>query len=145
MIAKIDEDLKQALKSQDKFKLSVLRMLKSDFINESRKGELHELTDDEAIKVIKRQVKTRKDSISEYEKYGKDDLVKDLQKEVEILSEYLPAEASEEDIKRVVDEAFNELNPTSMKDMGNVMKYVSSHLANANMSLVSQMVKDRFN
>ena len=71
MINKIDEDLKLALKNQDKFTLSVLRMLKSEFINESRKGTLHELTDEETIKVIKKQVKTRKDSIIEYTGYGK--------------------------------------------------------------------------
>ena len=87
MIDKINEDLKEAMKNQDKFTLSVLRMLKSEFINESRKGSMHELTEDETIKVIKHQVKVRKDSIEEYTKYGKTDLVADLNKEVEILIE----------------------------------------------------------
>lgn len=145
MIAKIDEDLKLALKNQDKFTLSVLRMLKSEFINESRKGTLHELTDEEAIKVIKRQVKVRKDSIKEYTDYGKLDLANELSKEVEILSTYLPEEMTEEQIIKVIDEVFAELNPTSMKDMGNVMREVSTRLTNADMAFVSKNIKDRLN
>lgn len=143
MIERIDEDLKLALKNQDKFTLSVLRMLKSEFINESRKGTLHELTDDEAIKVIKRQVKVRKDSISEYANYGKEELVNNLEKEVEVLSKYLPEEMTEEAIVKVIDEVFEELKPTSMKDMGSVMKTVSSRLTNADMAFVSKLIKDR--
>lgn len=143
MIEQIDNDLKLALKNQDKFTLSVLRMLKSEFINESRKGTLHELTDDEAIKVIKRQVKVRKDSIEEYKNYGKDELVNDLTKEVEVLSKYLPEEMTEEQIVKVIDEVFAELNPTSMKDMGSVMKAVSAKLTNADMAFVSKLIKDR--
>lgn len=143
MIEKINEDLKLALKNQEKFTLSVLRMLKSDFINESRKGTLHDLTDDEAIKVIKHQVKVRKDSIAEYTNYGKLDLVKDLEQEIEVLSKYLPQEMTEEEINKVIDEVFQEINPTSMKDMGNVMKNVSSKITNADMALVSKIIKDR--
>ena len=143
MIERIDEDLKLALKNQDKFTLSVLRMLKSEFINESRKGTLHELTDDEAIKVVKRQVKVRKDSISEYANYGKEELVNNLEKEVEVLSKYLPEEMTEEAIVKVIDEVFEELKPTSMKDMGSVMKTVSSRLTNADMAFVSKLIKDR--
>lgn len=145
MIDKINEDLKEAMKNQDKFTLSVLRMLKSEFINESRKGSMHELTDDDAIKVIKHQVKVRKDSIEEYTKYGKSDLVADLTREVEILNNYLPAEMSEEEIIKIIDEVFAELNPTSMKDMGKVMHEVSARLTNADMAFVSKTIKDRLN
>lgn len=145
MISQIDEDLKEALKSQDKFTLSVLRMLKSEFINESRKGQLHELTDDEAIKVIKRQVKIRKDSIEEYRGYGKDELANDLEKEVEILSKYLPEEMTEEAIDKIIDEVFEELKPSSMKDMGGVMRAVTAKITNADMAVISKKVKDRLN
>jgi Uncharacterized conserved protein len=139
----IDNDLKLALKSGDKFTLSVLRMLKSEIINESRKGSLHTLTDDEVLKVIKKGVKTRKDSIEEYKKYGKLDTVNELAKEVDILNKYLPQEMSEEEIIRVVNEVFEELKPSSMKDMGNLMKVISSKITNADMSLVSKIVKDK--
>lgn len=139
----IDNDLKLALKSGDKFTLSVLRMLKSEIINESRKGSLHSLTDDEVLKVIKKSVKTRKDSIEEYKKYGKLDTVNELAKEVDILNKYLPQEMSEEEIIKIVNEVFEELKPSSMKDMGNLMKVISSKITNADMSLVSKIVKDK--
>ena len=139
----IDNDLKLALKSGDKFTLSVLRMLKSEIINESRKGSLHTLTDDEVLKVIKKGVKTRKDSIEEYKKYGKFDTVNELAKEVDILNKYLPQEMSEEEIIKIVNEVFEELKPSSMKDMGNLMKVISSKITNADMSLVSKIVKDK--
>ncbi len=139
----IDNDLKLALKSGDKFTLSVLRMLKSEIINESRKGSLHTLTDDEVLKVIKKGVKTRKDSIEEYKKYGKLDIVNELAKEVDILNKYLPQEMSEEEIIKIVNEVFEELKPSSMKDMGNLMKVISSKITNADMSLVSKIVKDK--
>ncbi len=139
----IDNDLKLALKSGDKFTLSVLRMLKSEIINESRKGSLHSLTDDEVLKVIKKGVKTRKDSIEEYKKYGKLDTVNELAKEVDILNKYLPQEMSEEEIIKIVNEVFEELKPSSMKDMGNLMKVISSKITNADMSLVSKIVKDK--
>ena len=143
MLERIDLDLKNALKSGDKFTLSVLRMLKSEFIVESRKGTLHELTDEEVLKVIKKQVKTRKDSIEEYKKYNKLETVKELEHEIEILNKYLPQEMSEEEIKKVIDLVFEEVKPTSMKDMGNLMKIISSKITNADMSLVSKIVKDR--
>lgn len=139
----IDNDLKLALKSGDKFTLSVLRMLKSEIINESRKGSLHTLTDDEVLKVIKKGVKTRKDSIEEYKKYGKLDTVNELAKEVDILNKYLQQEMSEEEIIKIVNEVFEELKPSSMKDMGNLMKVISSKITNADMSLVSKIVKDK--
>jgi len=139
----IDNDLKLALKSGDKFTLSVLRMLKSEIINESRKGSLHSLTDDEVLKVIKKGVKTRKDSIEEYKKYGKLDTANELAKEVDILNKYLPQEMSEEEIIKIVNEVFEELKPSSMKDMGNLMKVISSKITNADMSLVSKIVTDK--
>lgn len=139
----IDNDLKLTLKSGDKFTLSVLRMLKSEIINESRKGSIHTLTDDEVLKVIKKGVKTRKDSIEEYKKYGKLDTANELAKEVDILNKYLPQEMSEEEIIKIVNEVFEELKPSSMKDMGNLMKVISSKITNADMSLVSKIVKDK--
>lgn len=143
MLEKINADLTSAMKNQDKFTLSVLRMLKSEITAESRKGSLHELTDDDIIKVIKHQVKVRKDSVKEYEQYGKTETAESLQKEVDILNSYLPEEMSEEQINKVIDEVFDELKPTSIKEMRIVMKTVTAKLSNADMGLVSKLVKDR--
>jgi len=144
MNEKIAEDLKEAMKSGDKFKLSVLRMLKSALLLESKAvSKDHELTDEEVIKVIKKQVKTRKDSIIEYQKYNKLDEVANLEKEVEILNVYLPEEMSEEEILKVIDEVFEAIKPTSMKEMGLIMKELNTKITNADMSLVSKLVKER--
>ena len=144
MNEKIAIDLKNAMKSGDKFTLSVLRMLKSAMQLESI-NKKQELTDDDVIAVIKRQVKSRKDSIAEYQKYNKEEEVLKLNQEISVLSDYLPEEMTEEEIVKVIDEVFTELKPSSMKDMGNVMKVVNTKITNADMSLVSKLVKERLN
>ncbi len=144
MLDKINEDLKTAMKEHDTFKLSVLRMLKSALQLEQI-AKKHELDDSEVSSVIKKQVKVRKDSIVEYEKYGKSDSVKDLENEVEILSSYLPEEMSKEEIEATVNEVIAEINPESIKEMGKVMKRLNEVLAgkNADMSLASSLVKEK--
>ena len=141
---KINEDLKSAMKEKDTFKLSVLRMLKSALQMEQI-AKKHELSDTEVASVIKKQVKVRKDSVEEYKKYGKDDSVRDLEQEITILEAYLPEEMSQAEIEEVINSVFETVKPTSMKDMGLVMKNVNELLAdkNADMSLVSKLVKEK--
>jgi len=140
----IANDFKDAMKNGDKFTLSVLRMLKSALQMESI-SKKHELDDEEIVAVIKKQVKVRKDSISEYQKYKKEDLVASLEQEIAVLDKYLPEEMTEEEIDKVIEEVFNELKPTSMKDMGGIMKELNSKITNADMSLVSKKVRERLN
>ncbi len=144
MNTKINEDLKVAMKEKDAFKLSVLRMLKSALQMEQI-AKKHELSDAEVSAVIKKQVKVRKDSIIEYQKYGKDESVKNLEEEIAILDAYLPEEMTQEEVEKVIDVVFTFVKPTSMKDMGMVMKSVNEALAdkNADMSLVSKLVKEK--
>lgn len=143
MTEKIINDLKNAMKAQDKFKLSVLRMLKSALQNEVINQKKETLSDDEVIKIIKKQVKIRKDSLEEYKKYDKAETVLDLTKEIEILNKYLPEEPSEETIKSCLELIFEEVNPTSMKDMGLIMKKMGEKMPNADMTLVSKLVKEK--
>ena len=144
MYEKINEDLKNAMKEKDTFKLSVLRMLKSALQLEQI-AKKHELDDNEIATVLKKQVKLRKDSLEEYKKYDKTELVESLEKEIAVLDAYLPEEMSEEEITNIVDEAINEVKPSSMKDMGLVMKKVNELLVgkNSDMSLVSKLVKEK--
>ena len=144
MNEKINNDLKIAMKEKDTFKLSVLRMLKSSLQLEAI-AKKHELSDTEVSSVIKKQVKVRKDSILEYKKYGKEESVKNLEEEIAILDAYLPEEMTQEEVEKVIDTVFASVKPTSMKDMGMVMKSVNEALAdkNADMSLVSKLVKDK--
>ena len=131
------------MKNQDIFAVSVLRMLKSALQLESISLK-KELSDNEVLTVIKRNVKQRKDSMAEYEKYGKTEEVENLAKEVELLQNYLGEEMSEEAINVVIDEVFESEQPTSMKDMGKIMKILTEKLGpTADMSLVSKLVKDR--
>lgn len=142
MYEKINNDLVLSMKEQDKFSLSVLRMLKSalqlEKINQKR-----DLNDEEVILVIKKQVKMRTDSISEFESYNKIEEIENLKKEIEFLKKYLPEELSEEEIDKKIEEVISNVGPTSMKDMGIIMKELQSIASVADMSLVSKKVKER--
>lgn len=139
----ITKDMTNAMKASDKFSLSVYRMLKSALQLEQI-SKKHELSDDEVISVIKKQVKLRKDSICEYEKYGRVKQIEDLKKEIDIMSAYLPQELSFEDVKKAIEDVFEELQPASMKDMGQVMKVLTERIGNvADMSVVSSLVKEK--
>ena len=144
LIEQITSDMTSAMKAQDKFKLSVLRMLKSALQLEkiSLKKELEEK---DIIAVIKRNVKQRKDSIAEYQKYGKTLEVENLEKEIEVLKAYLPEELSEQEIDQKIEEVFQQVQPESIKEMGKIMKMLTEEIGSvADMSMVSQKVKQRF-
>ena len=143
MLDKIKSDLIKSMKDQDKFKTSVLRMLKSALqVEEINKKDT--LTDDEVLSVIKRQVKVRNASLEEYKTYNRLDLVNDLEKEIEILKSYLPEELSEDELNKIIDEVFDEIKPTSMKEMGIIIKNISGKVGSrADMGIVSKIVKER--
>ena len=144
MFEKVNNDLVAAMKSGDKFTLSVLRMLKSAIIYEQTNGEKHELTDDDIMSVIKKQVKTRKTSMEEYLSYDRKDLADNLQKEIDILSKYLPEELSDEELTKIIDEIITELKPDGMKEMGMVIKAVSAKCGvAADMKKISSIVKEK--
>lgn len=143
MNEKIKKDLVTAMKNQDKFSTSVLRMLKSAIQTEAI-NKKHELNDDEIIAVIKKQVKIRTSSQEEYKKYERNDLVNDLQKEIDILSVYLPEELSEEELNKIIDDTIKENNASTIKDMGKVIKTISQNYGNrADMGKVSAIVKSK--
>lgn len=143
MFESIKKDLVNSMKEQDKFKTSVLRMLKSALqAEEINKKE--ELTDNEVLNIIKKQVKVRTASLEEYKSYNRMDLATDLAKEIEILKIYLPEELSKDELNRIIEEQFDILKPTSIKDMGMVIKEISSIVGTrADMSEVSKIVKEK--
>jgi hypothetical protein len=146
MYDQIRQDLTEAMKSGDKFKLGVIRMLKAALMNEevALHGNGQGLSDEEVITVVKREVKKRNTSIEEYTKFNKMDVVEDLKKEVEIMSVYLPPEMSEEELIKAVDEIIEEVKPESIKDMGRIMKEVTSKYGSSvDMSKVSKIVKEK--
>lgn len=143
MFEQIKKDLINSMKEQDKFKLSVLRMLKSA-LTEAEINKKSTLTDDEVLNIIKKQVKVRTASLEEYKKYNRLDLANELEKEIEIIKAYLPEELSHEELNKIIDEVFDNLKPASIKDMGKVIKEVSNIVgARADMSEVSKIVKEK--
>ena len=136
-------DLVAAMKSQDKETLSVLRMVKGA-IQLEEINKKSELSDEDFIGVVSKQIKTRKESITEFEKAGRTDLVEQTQKEIEILNKYMPKQLSEEEVLKVIDEAFNTVNPQAQSDMGKLMGFVTPKLkGKADMSFVSKTIKEK--
>ena len=143
MFEKVTKDLTEAMKNKDAFRLSVLRMLKSALKNEEI-NKKSSLTDDEVLAIIKKQVKTRKDSMNEYASYNRMDLADSLQKEIDILNEYLPEELSDEELEKIVKEAITKVKAESIKQMGMVIKTISSEYgARCDMAKVSKLVKEK--
>ena len=146
MYDQVRKDLTEAMKSGDKFKLGVIRMLKAALMNEevALHGNGEGLSDDEVIAVVKREVKKRNTSIEEYTKYNKMDVVEDLKKEVEIMSVYLPPEMSDEELDKAISEIIEEVKPESIKDMGRIMKEVTAKYGSSiDMSKASKIVKEK--
>ena len=140
---RINNDLKEAMKCKDSFRLSVIRMVKGA-MQLAKPNPREELTDDDVITVISKQIKMRNDSIKEFEAAGRSDLVEQNKKEIEILNTYMPKQLSEEELTEIIDKVFEEVKPTSQKDMGLIMKNISPLVkGKADMSLVNKLVKER--
>lgn len=139
-------DLTAAMKAQDSARTSTLRMVKAAMMNRQiEKGA--ELDDDDMQKLLRSLVKQRRDSIEQYEKAGRQELVDKETAEIAVIETYLPKAASQEEIEQAVVAAIAETGASSMKDMGKVMKATQAALAgkNADGRLVSEIVKTRLN
>ncbi len=139
---RLNRELKEALKSKDKIKLEAIRAI----INAVKNQEINkktDLQDEEIEKIISSLVKQRKDSIEQFKKGERFDLVKKEEKELEILLTFLPEQLSKEEILKIVKDTISQLGATSLKDMGKVMKAVMVKIQNrADGKLVSEIVKE---
>lgn len=139
----INNDLKEAMKNKDSFKLGVIRMVKGA-MQLAKKNPREELTDDDVINVLSKQIKMRREAIEQFEKAGRNDLVEQNKKEIEILSSYMPEALSNEELNEILDKVFDEVKPTSQKDMGLIMKSITPLVkGRVDMSLVSKLIKER--
>src|SRR3989344_4606266 len=120
---KIQEDLKQSMLAQDELKTSVLRLLKSaiGYYEINAGGAGYEATDEDVLTVINKEAKQRRDSIEQYTAGRRQDLADKEKKELAILLKYLPEQMSEEEIRKLVDEAVSQTSAASIQDMGKVM------------------------
>ena len=135
-------DLTAAMKAQDAGRTSTLRMVKAAMMNRQiEKGS--ELDDDDMQKLLRSLVKQRRDSIEQYEKAGRQELVDKEKAELEVIETYLPQAASRDEIEQAVAAAIAETGASSMKEMGRVMKAAQAALAgkNADGRVISEIVK----
>ena len=141
---KIQTQMTDAMRSKDQLRLSVLRMMKSAIKNKEIE-KMKPLDDGDALSVLNTLVKQRKDSVDQFRKGGREELAQKEESEIKIIEEYLPAAASEDDIRKAIEEAVQEIGASSIKDMGKVMKAALVRLAgkSADGSRVSQMVKEK--
>ncbi len=141
---RITQDYIGAMKSKDAVKSSTLSFLRSQLKYVMIEKRAEKLSDEDVVVVIKKQVKQRQDSISQFEKGGRMDLVDKEKHELEILRSYLPQEMSSEELKGIVDKAIKESGAASVKDMGKVMKVLLTQVAGkADNAAVSNLVKEQ--
>ena len=145
MYDKIKEEIVKALKEKDTVRLQTLRGVKGEADLEHINKKV-DITDDLMLSVISHQIKTRRESIVEFEKGNREDLINKTNDEISILQSFLPAQLTDEEINKILDDAFNKVNPTSAKDMGLIMREVTPLLkGKADMGKVSSMIKERLN
>lgn len=140
LLGRLNDDMKQAMKNKQKEKLTVIRMVKAALQNEGIKLQ-HTLTEEEEVTVLAREVKQYKDSLLEFKKAGREDLVNKLQSEIQILSAYLKEQLTEEELVDVIKQVISEVGATSKADMGKVMTAVMPKVkGKTDGSLVNKLV-----
>lgn len=145
MEERLHEDLIKAMKEKDKETLNVLRSVKAaiqlEVINNKRT-----CCDDLILDVISKQIKMRKDSISEFTKASRQDLVDEYQKEIDILKKYLPEQLTEDELNKIIDDVFKKVNPSSIKDLGIIMKEITPLVKNrCDMKSLNEKLRSRLN
>lgn len=144
----ISKDMIEAMKSKDKDSLNTLRLLKSaiDLYLVNNKLDRNNASDEVVIDVVSKQVKTHRESIEEFKKGNRQDLIDNLIREIELLSKYLPEQLSSEELAEIVDNVFNEVKPSSVKDMGAIMKAITPLVkGKADMREVNALIKEKLN
>lgn len=143
MYDKIKEEIVNAMKEKNTLKVQTLRGVKGEVDLEHINKKV-DITDDLVISVLSHQIKTRRESIVEFEKGNREDLINKTNEEIILLQTFMPKQLNDEEINKILDDAFNKVNPTSAKDMGLIMREVTPLLkGKADMSKVSSLIKER--
>ncbi|WP_050180926.1 GatB/YqeY domain-containing protein [Domibacillus robiginosus] len=144
LLGRLNDEMKQAMKNKEKEKLTVIRMLKAALQNESIKAGGRDLTEEEELTVLSREVKQRKDSLHEFEKAGREDLVAKIQTELTYVNEYMPEQLSEEEVSAIVDKTIADTGASAKSDMGKVMAALMPQVkGKADGSLVNRLVQEK--
>lgn len=141
LLERLNDDMKQAMKNKEKDKLIVIRMVKAALQNEAIKLGKNELSEEDELTVLSRELKQRKDSLQEFKNADRLDLVEKTQAEIDILVDYMPEQLSEEEVSEIVKQTIVEVNATSKADMGKVMGALMPKVkGKADGSLVNKLV-----
>ncbi|SFD55397.1 hypothetical protein SAMN05216238_102185 [Lentibacillus persicus] len=124
LIDQLNQDMKQAMKNKEKDRLAVIRMVKASMQNESIKLGNKNLSEDEELTVLSRELKQRKDSLQEFKAAGRDDLVDKLQTEIDVIEGYMPRQLTDDELEQVVKSTIKEVDASSKQDMGKVMSAI---------------------
>ena len=143
LVKMLDEEIISSMKEKNTIKLNTLRGVKAS-MKQQNIDYKKEINDELLIDVITREIKTRNESIKEFEKGNRQDLIDKTTVEIELLSKYLPAQLTDDEIMDIINKTFDELKPTGMKDMGSVMGKITPLLkGKADMSKVSSIIREK--
>ena len=139
---KLLEDMKNAMKDKNTVKKNVVQMVRAAILQVEKDNNI-EADDNKILEIIAKEVKKRNDSLVDFEKAGREDLISQAKEEIEILNEYLPEQLSKEELTEKLKEIIKELGATSMKDMGNIMKTAKAKFgASADGKVINEVVKE---
>ena len=145
LVETLDKEIIEAMKAKDSVRLATLRGVKGAMKLQSIDHK-KEINDELLIDVVSKEIKTRNESIKEFEKGGRQDLIDKTEAEIKILSKYLPEQLSEEEIINIINQVFEEVNPSGIKDMGKVMGIVTPKVKGKDdMSVVSALIRNKLN
>ncbi len=137
------QDLKAAMKDKDTIRKNTVTMIRSAIL-QFEKDNLTELDEEGVMEIIAKELKKRRDVLPEYEKSGREDLIADIQREIEILLAYLPKQLTKEELEEIVTEAIAETGAASMKDMGKIMGVVMPKVkGRADGKMINAIVKEK--
>lgn len=144
IVPTLQQKIGEAMKAGQKTRVETLRMLSSSF-NYEKIAKQHDLSEEEELNVIRKQVKQRKESIEAYEKANRLDLVIPEKAQLDILSEFLPPEMSEDELIQLISDSINQLNAKTIQDLGKVIGLVKSKAPNADGAKIAELVKVKLN
>lgn len=138
---KLLNDMKESMKNKNTIRKNVIQMIRASIL-QIEKDNQKEVNDEEIIQIIAKEAKKRKDSLTDYEKSGREELINDIKEEIKIIEEYLPKQLSIEEVEKIVSEVISALGATSMKDMGPVMKEAKAKIgASSDGKTINEVVK----
>lgn len=142
---KLMSDLKEAMKEKQVLRKNVVQMIRAAILQVEKDKQI-ELNDNQVLEIIAKESKKRKDSLADYEKSGRQDLIDQVNQEIEIIAEYLPKQLSKEEITNIVKEIIDETGASTIKDMGKIMKLAKEKMgASADGKTINEVAKELLN